>query len=114
MFVKHKITPRRELLCILRDVRLGAVFEGVELDDETENREGDTRTLIEGILHTTIELVAVVWADNQMVTVFLEAIADFRVEDGDVLLGSVFVPEWELRDETSSSRARARARVGIG
>ena len=114
MLVKHKITPRRELLCILHDIRLGAVFEGVELDDETEDWEGDTRTLIEGILHTTVQFVAVVWADNQVVAVFLEAIADFRVEDGDVLLGSIFVPEWELRDEASSCGARARARVGIG
>lgn len=71
----------------------------VELDDETVDRECYTGTYIDSINHTDIELVAVVWLDIEVVTILLEAITDTWVEDSNILLGSISVPEWILGGE---------------
>lgn len=76
----------------------------VELDDKPVDWEGYTGTYIDSINHTDIELVAVVWLDIEMVTVLLEAIADAWVEDSDILLGSISVPEWILGGEGGGTR----------
>ena len=76
-----------------------AIFEWIEFDNQAEDREGNTSTYIDSINHTDIELVAVVWLDIEMVTVLLEAIADAWVENSNILLGSISVPEWILSGE---------------
>lgn len=46
----------------LRYQRL-AIFEWIEFDNQTEDREGDTSTNIDGINHANVELIAIVWFD---------------------------------------------------
>lgn len=70
-----------------------AVGKRIELDNEPIYWERNTATNIDGVDHTDVELVAVVWLDFEVVTLLFEAIADTRVEDSNVLLGCVVVPE---------------------
>lgn len=71
----------------------------VELYDKPVDWEGNTGTYVDSINHADIELVAVVWLDIEVVAVLLEAIADAWVEDSNILLGGIRVPEWILSGE---------------
>ena len=71
----------------------------VELYDKPVDWEGNTGTYVDSINHTDIELVAVVWLDIEVVAVLLEAITDAWVEDSNILLGGIRVPEWILSGE---------------
>ena len=78
-----------------------ATYELIEFDNQAVLWEGDTSTNVDSINHTDIELVAVVWLDVEVVAVLLEAIADAWVENSNILLGSISVPEWVLGGEGS-------------
>ena len=69
-----------------------AVAKFVEFDDKTILRKGDTRTNINGFDHACIEVVAIVRFDFEVVTFFLEAIADTWVEDSNILLLGISRP----------------------
>ena len=84
-----KNSPKGVSCCYL--TRL-AVFEGIELDDETEDWEGNTSTSVNGVNHTSIQLVTVVRTNVQVVAVFLEVIANTWVEDSNVLLLTISRP----------------------
>lgn len=91
----------------------GATSKLVKFNDETILRKCDTSTNIDRINHTDIELVAVVWLNVEVVTIFLKAIADAWVEDSNILLGSIAAPEWILRAQAASTRStRARSANG--
>ena len=78
-----------------------------KFNDKTILRKCDTSTNIDRIDHTDIELVAVVWLNVEVVTIFLEAIADTWVEDSDILLGGIAVPEWILGRQGAAARGGA-------
>mgnify|MGYP007130655476 CR=1 FL=1 len=86
------------------------MFPLVELKDEAVDWEGNAAADINRINHTDIELVAVVWLDGAVVTILSEAITDAWVEDSDILLGCISIPEWILGGESTCARSTRTAR----
>ena len=110
--IEQKNTPDYSGILITLDKLLLTVCKCVELDNKPVLWEGNATTNIERVLHTAVKFITVVWADNQVVAVFLEFITNAWVEDSNILFGCIFAPERILRDESTSSRSRVASGIG--